>query len=1364
MDEALEVKKTKPTDEGSEIINLKAKETVRVRERRRQRERARTQERKRKRERERERERKLEKNKQKQREQVLERKLVKNQQKQREQVLERKRQRERERQHRIKREKERQIQREMERKEESGMLVERKREHKVHRVSCRERDLKQEKIPNLEFGKEIRSVSRRLIRPPSRFAGSEFLFGVGRREVRGRVLGGDGERNEGDTTEKSGIEISGKEKLEEKEMMKEVVRVEEEEEDERKGEEEEEEEVVVKMEVEEVREVKEQKQEEEQKRQEDTEGIKNDIEEESKEREGDADDKESDMEREPLILRKVPLRGKGEIMEKEAKEGEKEGDSDHKESDMEREPLILRKVPLSEKGEMMEKEATEGERKGDSDHKESDMEREPLILRKVPLSEKGEMVEKEAKEGEKEGDSDHKESDMEREPLIRRKVPLSEKGEMMEKEAKEGEREGDSDHKESDMEREMSVLEIDTERSDMEKDEGKERLSGKKKKKKKKKKKIKGPNERQIGGSERDSGSSLTSGVDRGSGETGRDGSTRSRESDRESGRESGERLLLRIPAWVWKSGGQEPKMEQEGECEREQNKPEGDFGKSDDKKVKLLEKFEAIMQEMEGLKNPRAKAILEKDAPSETPSDLVPDEGSACTEVLDCPVDREVNDVLGSGCKLDEDWLKFPLSPSIADAPQPTALSYSPQPLSPATHTSPQAIPSPSPSLSPSVSPPASPVLSSFSLVPECVVRVRRVPVRRREKRIAMEPLTPSPRIKHVCRRASVALQQPRASLPSLLQSISPSESPAISPALSLTLSALPLDERDAVLSRLTDESSDLDSDGGTWTDRQTDLPTRISTSTCSAAAAPGNPLGPRDELWIPGKNSKKKKSTHIPENRVRKRLGRCGYCAGCQVKIDCGSCPHCLDKPKFGGPNIRKQCCIYRKCDHTRKGRAEMKDNFRRMPSSLRPALAPLDSWRSRPDVKGHPIVRAIPLSRKLLERTRRKQKKALAGTIAHLSPSKSIAEEFAGQIKVDFNQEESSIRKIWGAGGLSLLASSPHALSLPVCLLCGSAGLNQLQFCGSCCEAYHSFCLNEVDSSSESGEGSDEENDGESAGGNGREGAEDVKVKNKKARMESERGKQGGEVPHLESSGESVEGLRDIWESGRNRRVWRCRLCLCCMVCGGEGTNLKLLTCSHCFSTFHPDCLGPAYPCQPLGSPPVWFCPRCVCCHICMSRSDTWANGFSVCMKCTHRLSGSPCTICDAKWIMGQGSSALLCTSCPRWSHDHCSGLTAFDLSLPDCPPFLCSQCDTLLPLRKTIQISLTHSLPCSLAHVLLNSLCSSVPGSTSVKHNADRLAIVNHVNMIDSTAPNADQVCVCFFFIVRTNNSTAVVDHV
>lgn len=40
--------------------------------------------------------------------------------------------------------------------------------------------------------------------------------------------------------------------------------------------------------------------------------------------------------------------------------------------------------------------------------------------------------------------------------------------------------------------------------------------------------------------------------------------------------------------------------------------------------------------------------------------------------------------------------------------------------------------------------------------------------------------------------------------------------------------------------------------------------------------------------------------------------RSRRCGVCKGCNHEDDCGKCMNCLDKPKFGGPNTKRQCCV--------------------------------------------------------------------------------------------------------------------------------------------------------------------------------------------------------------------------------------------------------------------------------------------------------------------------------------------------------------------------------------------------------------------------------------------------------------------
>lgn len=66
------------------------------------------------------------------------------------------------------------------------------------------------------------------------------------------------------------------------------------------------------------------------------------------------------------------------------------------------------------------------------------------------------------------------------------------------------------------------------------------------------------------------------------------------------------------------------------------------------------------------------------------------------------------------------------------------------------------------------------------------------------------------------------------------------------------------------------------------------------------SEPAGSGGPLAPTPRRPLPSHHGKKM------------RMARCGHCRGCLRVQDCGSCVNCLDKPKFGGPNTKKQCCV--------------------------------------------------------------------------------------------------------------------------------------------------------------------------------------------------------------------------------------------------------------------------------------------------------------------------------------------------------------------------------------------------------------------------------------------------------------------
>lgn len=54
---------------------------------------------------------------------------------------------------------------------------------------------------------------------------------------------------------------------------------------------------------------------------------------------------------------------------------------------------------------------------------------------------------------------------------------------------------------------------------------------------------------------------------------------------------------------------------------------------------------------------------------------------------------------------------------------------------------------------------------------------------------------------------------------------------------------------------------------------------------------------------------------SCSIFSNSNRSRRVPCRKCQGC-LSSDCGRCLYCLDKPKFGGQDVKKQKCLKRRC----------------------------------------------------------------------------------------------------------------------------------------------------------------------------------------------------------------------------------------------------------------------------------------------------------------------------------------------------------------------------------------------------------------------------------------------------------------
>ena len=83
------------------------------------------------------------------------------------------------------------------------------------------------------------------------------------------------------------------------------------------------------------------------------------------------------------------------------------------------------------------------------------------------------------------------------------------------------------------------------------------------------------------------------------------------------------------------------------------------------------------------------------------------------------------------------------------------------------------------------------------------------------------------------------------------------------------------------------------------------------------SASAVRKSELKSRDETTEPAGTSKKSETTATggTAGTGKKRARRCGKCDAC-TRADCQVCVHCRDMKKYGGPGVRKQCCIHKKC----------------------------------------------------------------------------------------------------------------------------------------------------------------------------------------------------------------------------------------------------------------------------------------------------------------------------------------------------------------------------------------------------------------------------------------------------------------
>ncbi|EMP33388.1 Histone-lysine N-methyltransferase MLL [Chelonia mydas] len=552
-------------------------------------------------------------------------------------------------------------------------------------------------------------------------------------------------------------------------------------------------------------------------------------------------------------------------------------------------------------------------------------------------------------------------------------------------------------------------------------------------------------------------------------------------------------------------------------------------------------------------------------------------------------------------------------------------------------------------------------------------------------------------PRIKHVCRRAAVALGRKRA--------VFPDDMP--------TLSALPWEEREKILSSMgNDDKSSI------------------------AGSEEAEPLAPPIK---PIKPVTRNKAPQEPPVKKGRRSRRCGQCPGCQVPEDCGVCTNCLDKPKFGGRNIKKQCCKMRKCQNlqwmpskaylqkqakvVKKKEKKSKTNEKKESHSgknqvdsgqkpapqtvlakednaLKKSSEPARKPSEEKNEEGNTSVPVLESKQVTASGARKTGKQApqplqvplcqppSSGPLKKEVPKTTPSEPKKKQTpQPELGIEQSKQKKVTPRPSFPVKqkpkekekpppVNKPEnsTLNLLSTLSNGSSskqkaptdGVHRIRvdfkfvYCQVCCEPFHKFCLEE-----------------------------------------------------------SERPLEDQLEN------WCCRRCKFCHVCGRQHQATKqLLECNKCRNSYHPECLGPNYPTKPTKKKKVWICTKCVRCKSCGSTTPgkgwdaQWSHDFSLCHDCAKLFAkGNFCPLCDKCYDDDDYESKMMqCGKCDRWVHSKCENLSdeMYEIlsNLPESVAYTCINCteqhpaEWRLALEKELQVSLKQVLT-----ALLNSRTTS-----------------------------------------------------
>lgn len=581
-------------------------------------------------------------------------------------------------------------------------------------------------------------------------------------------------------------------------------------------------------------------------------------------------------------------------------------------------------------------------------------------------------------------------------------------------------------------------------------------------------------------------------------------------------------------------------------------------------------------------------------------------------------------------------------------------------------------------------------------------------------------------PRIKHVCRRAAVALGRNRA--------VFPDDMP--------TLSALPWEEREKILSSMGNDD-------------------KSSVAGSEEAEPPTPPIKPV---------TRQKMVQEAPPRKGR-RSRRCGQCPGCQVPNDCGVCTNCLDKPKFGGRNIKKQCCKIRKCqnlqwmpskflqkqakgkkDKKRNKWSEKKDAHHHVKSqcseaSPNPASSPKeDPSRKKsetpPPVQGEDKHKQMqpaspsspssspkhpPLSSPSDDPKHSQTPSSSASRKERKSqPSPSATSLLAAPSSPPAQSQQSLQQQSQVPGKKEGLANSQpnepkksQQQSQPSSTI--DTESKQKKQATRCVQPPKSKLREKLPTKPDSSTLNSQSTP--STRGTPKQkapcdGVHRIKVDFKEDNDIENVLEMGGlsiltSVPitprvvcflcassgnvefvfcqvccepfHLFCLGETERPHEKQWEN------WCCRRCRFCHVCGRKYQKTKqLLECDKCRNSFHPECLGPNHPTRPTKKKRVWICTKCVRCKSCGATKPgkawdaQWSHDFSLCHDCAkHIAEGNFCPLCNKCYDGDDFESKLVkCRKCDCWVHAKCERLTddMYELlsNLPENLAYTCIKC--------------------------------------------------------------------------------------